>query len=492
MTHKGIHTRGYLPHWDFADSVQAITFRLADSLPNQLVREWKQELREAIKSKDPQTSQKAQAELQQRISRHEDAGHGACLLGKADHAEVLQDALIKGHGTHYKLIDWCIMPNHVHVLIRLTGDVALGKIIKDWKGPTAIAINRLEGLTGSLWMAEYHDRFIRDLDHLHNAQAYIRNNPVKAKLCGKAEEWPFSSAGRNWSAEFIPREDSGSRGINFALPVSGSTLHGHLHLRCENRADGVPYVSEQSFRAPVHLSKSHVDHGHLVQSIVNPTAGFFDGDLLKSNIHVGPGAKLVLSTPSAARVYRARSGAAAVSCQKFTVEENASLEWIPEPFIPHAGARYVQRTEIELHPTASLLFFDWITPGRVAMREVFAYRQLRWELDLTLGGKLVARERYDLTPDDNSLTALKAKFPVAHYLSVYAAGTMAKNWPAEALDALSDAETYLGHGPLTGGVHVIRALCRDSLAARRLLETMRLELYSAAERKPPSLGRIFF
>ncbi len=150
MTHKGIHTRGYLPHWDFADSVQAITFRLADSLPNQLVSEWKQELREAIKSKDPQISQKAQAELQQRISRHEDAGHGACLLGKADHAEVVQDALIKGDGTHYKLIDWCIMPNHVHVLIRLTGDVALGKIIKDWKGPTAIAINRLEGLTGSL------------------------------------------------------------------------------------------------------------------------------------------------------------------------------------------------------------------------------------------------------------------------------------------------------------------------------------------------------
>ena len=54
MTHKGIHTRGYLPHWDFADSVQAITFRLADSVAeSDVVREWKQELHEAIKSKDP-------------------------------------------------------------------------------------------------------------------------------------------------------------------------------------------------------------------------------------------------------------------------------------------------------------------------------------------------------------------------------------------------------------------------------------------------------
>lgn len=253
----------------------------------------------------------------------------------------------------------------------------------------------------------------------------------------------------------------------------------------------MPFISRQSFRAPIHLSKSHLDQGHLVQSIVNPTAGFFDGDHLESNIHVASGAKLVLSTPSASRVYRTRSGAAAVSCQHFRVEENASLEWIPEPFIPHAGARYVQRTRIDLDPAASLLFFDWIAPGRVAMGEVFSYQHLRWELDLFLGEKLIARERYDLKPGDDSLEALRAKFPAAHYLSVYAAGEMAESWPAEALDALNGDDVYLGHGPLIGGVHVIRALCRDSLAARRLLETLRPLLYTAAGSKPPALGRIF-
>ncbi|NQX01282.1 urease accessory protein UreD [bacterium] len=273
--------------------------------------------------------------------------------------------------------------------------------------------------------------------------------------------------------------------------MSGSALRGHLDLRCETRADGVPFISRQSFRAPVHLGKSHLDHGHLVLNIVNPTAGFFDGDRLESAVHVADGAKLVLSTPSAARVYRTRSGAAAVSCQKFRVEDHAALEWIPEPFIPHAGARYHQRTEIDLAPAASLLFFEWIAPGRVAMGEVFAYQHLRWELDLSLGGKLIARERYDLVPVDDSLEALRAKFPAAHYVSVYAAGALAENWPAAALDALSNEDTYLGHGPLTGGVHVIRALCRDSLAARRLLESLRPMLYAAAGMTPPGLGRIF-
>ena len=491
MAHKGIHSRGYLPHWDIAGSVQAITFRLADSLPLQLVKEWRKELEERLNSKDASVSRKAEAELHQKISLFEDNGHGACLLSKSEHAEVVQNSLIKGHCADYKLIEWCIMPNHVHVLIGLKGEASLGEILKRWKGGSAVLINRLEGRTGSVWMVDYHDRFIRDPDHLENAKAYIRNNPVKAGLCARPEQWRFSSSGQNWSAEFIPPVEEETGGINSALPVSGSSLSGHLQLRCECRADGVPVISQQSFRAPIHLSKSHLYQGYLVQSIVNPTAGFFDGDRLESNVHVAPGAKLVLSTPSASRVYRARSGKTAASDQKFRVEENAFLEWIPEPFIPHAGARYAQRTEIALHPSASLLFFDWIAPGRVAMGETFAYKELRWELDLTLDEMLIARERYSLNPDDYSLEALKAKFPAAHYLSVYAAGKMAENWPAEALDDLNSDDVYLGHGPLKGGVHVIRALCRDSLSARKLIETLRPLLYVSAGATPPNLGRIF-
>ena len=186
MAHKGIHSRGYLPHWDFADSVQAITFRLADSLPNNVIKEWKRELQVLINSQDPHISQKAKMELHQRISRYEDNGYGSCLLAKPKHAKIVQDLLLKGHGMTYKLIDWCIMPNHVHVLIRLLDDTSLGKVIKHWKAPSAIQINQAEGKTGSVWMLDYHDRLVRDWDHLENARAYIRNNPVKAGLCGKA------------------------------------------------------------------------------------------------------------------------------------------------------------------------------------------------------------------------------------------------------------------------------------------------------------------
>jgi urease accessory protein len=279
--------------------------------------------------------------------------------------------------------------------------------------------------------------------------------------------------------------------MNSALPVCGNSLAGHLHLRCETRADGVPFISHQDFRAPVHIGKGHHNQGSLVLNIVNPTAGFFDGDRVDIDVTIAAGARLCLSTPAASRVYPTRSGKPAACHQTFRVEENALFEWNPEPFIPHAGASYTQTTKLDLHPAASLLFFEWLAPGRVAKGESFAYQNLRWELDLAVGGKLVARERYDLNPETRSLESLRAVFPAAHYFSVYAAGGFTADWPADEIDALSTDDIRIGHGPLQDGVHVIRALCRDSVPARRLLENLRRLLHAHAGLAPPALGRVF-
>ena len=274
-------------------------------------------------------------------------------------------------------------------------------------------------------------------------------------------------------------------------PVSGSSLAGHLDLTCSVRPDGISSISKQNFRAPIHIGKGHHDQGKLILNITNPTAGFFDGDRVDSQIRITPDAHLVLSTPAASRVYQSRSGKPAANHQRFDVGKNASLEWNPEAFIPHAGASYIQTTKIDLHRDADLLFFEWLAPGRVAMGEIFAYQSLRWELDLSVDGELVARERYHLQPGGHSLETLRAPFPAAHYLSVYIAGTMTRDWPTSGLDTLNSDDTRLGHGPLPCGVHVIRALCRDSLASRRLLDQLRHLLHTGAGLTPPNLGRIF-
>ena len=272
--------------------------------------------------------------------------------------------------------------------------------------------------------------------------------------------------------------------------ITGRSIRGHLELRSDVRADGTPFLSRQSFRAPVHLSKAHAESGALVVQLVNPTAGFFDGDRLDLAVTAGKGSHLVLSTPGASRVHRARSDQPAHCAQRLTVEAGAFLEWIPEPFIPQAGARYFQRTEIGLDPGGGLIFFEWITPGRTARGEIFAYESLRWELDLRVGGTLVARERFELRPDDLSLSALRERFPAAHYLTAYAAGMPADAWPGEALDGLAREGIYLGHGPLMEGVFIVRALCRDALSARRLLADLRGILHESVNRPAPRLGRL--
>ena len=274
--------------------------------------------------------------------------------------------------------------------------------------------------------------------------------------------------------------------------VSGRAIRGHLDLRSDLRADGTPYLSRQSFRAPIHVGKGHLDSGALVVQLANPTAGFFDGDRLDLRATAGEGTHLVLSTPGASRVHTARGKDAAVCSQSLVVESGAFAEWIPEPFIPQVGARYVQSTTIHLEKDAGLLFFEWIAPGRVARGEVFAYESLRWELDLRVAGQLIARERYELKPGDFSTSSLRERFHASHHVTVYVAGVAAEHWPGELLDGLSSDHVYLGHGPLAGGVYLVRALCDGGSHARQLIGSLRHALYLSANRAMPALGRWLF
>lgn len=188
--HKGWHSRGYLPHLDAPGEIQGLTFRLADALPSDLVHRWKREL----ENHEPEDATRKQ-KLQRLVARYEDAGHGSCVLAKPECASIMADTLRHFDGEKYHLLEWCVMPNHVHTLIRCVYGAQLGVIVRSWKTFSARGINQVMGWEGPLWAKDYFDRYIRDHDHLLNARAYIRNNPVKAGLCQRPEDWAWSSAG---------------------------------------------------------------------------------------------------------------------------------------------------------------------------------------------------------------------------------------------------------------------------------------------------------
>ena len=86
------------------------------------------------------------------------------------------------------------MPNHVHLLTSVMADHSLPEVMHSFKSYAAHEANKMLSRSGQFWMEDYFDRYIRDADHFANTVRYIESNPVKAKLCAKPEDWPFSSA----------------------------------------------------------------------------------------------------------------------------------------------------------------------------------------------------------------------------------------------------------------------------------------------------------
>ncbi|MGB6220179.1 REP-associated tyrosine transposase [Haloferula sp.] len=169
-------------------------------MPRKLIDSWKSELAAPLESPDTILAQEARQDLLKRIARYEDKSYGDCLLSQPASARVLQTIIIEGHPEQYRLLSWCIMPNHVHIMIRLN-HMPLAKVIQRWKGASAIRINKLNLRTGKLWAREYFDRVIRDETHYDRALAYINRNPVMAALCQAPEDWPFSSIGTGWNPD---------------------------------------------------------------------------------------------------------------------------------------------------------------------------------------------------------------------------------------------------------------------------------------------------
>ena len=184
---RGWYHRGYLPHYDPGSITQFITCRLYDSLPQTVLRRLEAEL----ECRPVENIQRKKLIL---IDKFLDIGYGQCFLGQEEIATVVRDSMLTFHGERYELISWVIMPNHIHVLLRPFDGFALEKIIHSFKSFTSLKANRILGRTGTFWMREYFDRYIRDSDHFEKAIRYIENNPVKAGLCKTPEDWRFSSA----------------------------------------------------------------------------------------------------------------------------------------------------------------------------------------------------------------------------------------------------------------------------------------------------------
>jgi adenine-specific DNA-methyltransferase len=127
----------------------------------------------------------------EKVERFLDAGHGKCVLQDGRVASVVRDALAHFDGQRYDVLVWCVMPNHVHVIVRPRPGHQLSDILHSWKSFTATQINRLLGQTGMLWQPESFDHLIRDAEDGERSVAYVLANPESVGL----KDWKWCGMG---------------------------------------------------------------------------------------------------------------------------------------------------------------------------------------------------------------------------------------------------------------------------------------------------------
>lgn len=183
-----------LPHWQCKDAIYHISFRLADSVPESVCKQWLCERENLIanaKQQGKDLSEEMQRKMQylysERIEKFLDVGYGKCYLGKAEIAKLVANSFTHFDNMRYRLHAWCIMPNHVHIIVEEMRDNGLSKIIHSWKSYTAHRANKILGLTGTFWQRDAYNHIIRSKKEYHFQIQYTWENPEKAGL----QNWPW-------------------------------------------------------------------------------------------------------------------------------------------------------------------------------------------------------------------------------------------------------------------------------------------------------------
>ncbi|MBK8751246.1 MAG: Eco57I restriction-modification methylase domain-containing protein [Candidatus Competibacteraceae bacterium] len=180
-----IHQKN-LPHWEQKNATYFVTFRLADSLPQNKLDQLKAHRDEWLACHKTPLCEADKIEYNRlfsgKVDEWLDSGMGSCLLQDERCAEVVANALKYFDGDRYHLGNWVVMPNHVHVIFTPLAGNQLSEILHSWKSYSANKINQLVQKTGCVWQQEYYDHIVRDKSELPRIAQYIDANPEKAGI----------------------------------------------------------------------------------------------------------------------------------------------------------------------------------------------------------------------------------------------------------------------------------------------------------------------
>lgn len=212
-------TRRHLPHWFVPEAFHFVTYRLAGTIPRHVLDSMMERKEASLKreSSPGQPADDCREQIHKRyfaeFDHYLDNNREIHWLDDPRLAAMIRENLYFHRGKKYELLSYCIMPNHVHVLLKptmsevprdegqarppvLRADTMspLADVMHSLKSYTSKQANKLLGRSGTFWQDESYDHWVRDNEELERIVEYIALNPVKAGLVQEAHQWFFCSA----------------------------------------------------------------------------------------------------------------------------------------------------------------------------------------------------------------------------------------------------------------------------------------------------------
>ena len=197
MNQIHFHRRN-LPHIYIPERTYFITFRLKGSLPKYVIESLRSnaDFKSALQSVRYKEQKKFYKAYDDYLNS---ASFGPTYLSTPQIAKIVASTLRYYDKIDYNLVSYCIMPNHVHLLLTLLENSRdVSRIMQSIKRYSARQSNKILNRTGTFWQAESYDHIVRDEDEYYRVIKYILNNPVKAGLVNKWEDWEFTYCNADW------------------------------------------------------------------------------------------------------------------------------------------------------------------------------------------------------------------------------------------------------------------------------------------------------
>ncbi|WP_320167735.1 transposase [Mangrovibacterium marinum] len=213
---KKEHYRNDLPHFQQPGQAYFVTWCLLESVPPKACARYTKRLQELDNQLQMLKQQRASSYVINKIladyrstrkkyvaayNRLLDLGtHPTINLVSAENLPIMRQTLSFWNDKRIENIAFCVMPNHVHWVLRTLPVDEAGKpvylqdLMHSVKKFMATQINQLAGRRGSIWQPENFDTTIRDDVHLYRSVMYTLNNPVKAGWVDDWRQWPGSWA----------------------------------------------------------------------------------------------------------------------------------------------------------------------------------------------------------------------------------------------------------------------------------------------------------